>query len=96
MFLTFINSLKIDISRQTEFLEACDWSEEELAELLQNTEKALLEIKKEDMLINNFKEFEDLFIDKMSTYASSNQIHIILKHLKNDLQSSMSTEDKGC
>ena len=93
MFLTFINSLKIDISRQTEFLEACDWSEEELAELLQNT---LLEIKKEDMLINNFKEFEDLFIDKMSTYASSNQIHIILKHLKNDLQSSMSTEDKGC
>ena len=93
MFLNFINSLKVDITRQTAFLEACDWSEEDLAVLLQHTDEVIYEIKKSNMLINSFEQFESLFIEKMSAHTPERQIHIILKHLKNDLQSNVIDEE---
>jgi len=96
MFLNFITSLKVDIIRQTELLEACDWSEEDLAVLLQCTDDVIFEIKKLDILIDSFAQFEKIFIDKMSVHAHESQIHIVLKHLKNDLQNNKISEPDRC
>ena len=96
MFLNFINSLKVDITRQTELLEACDWSEEELTKLLQNANEAIFEINKTNVLIDNFKQFEALFSERMSIHAPKSQIYIILKHLKDDLQNNVSDKEIRC
>jgi hypothetical protein len=96
MFLNFINSLKVDISRQTEFLEACDWSEEDLAKLLQHANEAIFEINKSITMIDSFDEFEALFIERMSKHTPESQIHIILKHLKGSLQNNVLDKEIGC
>ena len=96
MFLNFINSLKIDIARQTELLEACDWSEEDLSALLQHTSDVIFEIEKSNILIDNFAQFEALFINKMSVHVPERQICIVLKNLKNSLQSSDTNKEVGC
>ena len=96
MFLNFINSLKVDITRQTELLEACDWSEEALTKLLQRANEAIFEINKTNMLIDNFKQFEVLFTERMSIHTPKSQIYIILKHLKDDLQNNVSDKKIRC
>ena len=65
MFLNFINSLKVDITRQTELLEACDWSEEALTKLLQRANEAIFEINKRGFLREGY--YADIVIIDTNT-----------------------------
>ena len=81
-----LQTVKLNIERHTELLEACVWSEESLNILLQKTNLSLQDLGSCFFMLDNFEEFTEKLSDRMLEYATDDQIFIILKYLKKDLE----------
>jgi sulfur relay (sulfurtransferase) DsrC/TusE family protein len=81
-----LQTVKLNIERHTELLEACEWSEELLHILLEKTKSTLQDLESCFFILDSFEEFSEKLSSRMLEYATDDQIIIILKYLERDLE----------
>ena len=86
MTLNYLTNIKQDLIRHTELLEVCDWSDDTLNELLTRVNETMQDIKSCIFIINDYAHFVNALSDRLSSFASEEQIVVILRQLKEDME----------
>tara|TARA_Y100000034_G_C6881089_1_gene403750 strand:+ start:1668 stop:1955 length:288 start_codon:yes stop_codon:yes gene_type:complete len=83
----FLELFKIfsNISRHTELVEACDWSEERAQEVLELCDNAVAKIREDDELISSYSDFEKKIRFNLRDHVTLSEIDILLKLLEESL-----------
>jgi hypothetical protein len=86
MTLNYLTSIKQNLIRHNELLEVCDWSDDVLSALLVQVNETMQDIKSCIFIINDYAHFANIFKDRLSSFASEEQIVVILRQLKEDME----------
>tara|TARA_X000001388_G_C2213639_1_gene116197 strand:- start:119 stop:406 length:288 start_codon:yes stop_codon:yes gene_type:complete len=95
MFNYFFESLS-DLSKSTQLLEACDWSEERAENLLIFCASAIQEIISQENPPASYESLEIQIKNYLSGSHTENEIDILLEIIKQDLSSKASLLLQEC
>jgi hypothetical protein len=85
MFINYLFSSLSDLNKSTRLLEACDWSEERMEDLLIFCTSAVQEVSISEDLPTNYSDFEGRLKSYLLGSHTENEIDILLEIIRDDL-----------